>query len=306
MQYLNSSVEISKIIAEYSKADILWLDTEVADYNTKKPRLSLIQILDDPNDITGNKVVLLDVLDQPDIIADFISQIMVNPGIEKIFHNANYDLKLLGNKKAKNVTCTLEMARKIPYYILPTPNYQLKTLANVLSNFKHINKQEQSSDWGQRPLTKEQIEYAYLDCIYLAQVHRQLLELDKQAHPDSIAENIGLLALKYKQIEQQYKFLSSEYEHLHERLKKAMQSQNIEEILDFKLLSYERKTLKVAFDELVKLVNYQGINLDFAVTLNQKLQKDLGNNLEQLVVEIEKSVSWRLTSRNQQDEKSQD
>ncbi len=306
MQYLNSSVEISKIIAEYSKDSILWLDTEVADYNTKKPRLSLIQILNDPNNITGDKVVILDVLDQPDLIADFINKIMANPAIEKIFHNASYDLKLLGNKKVRNVTCTLEMARKIPYYILPTPNYQLKTLANVLTNFKNINKQEQSSDWGQRPLTKEQIEYAYLDCIYLAQVHRQLLELGQQAHPDSITENIGLLAVKYKQIEQQYKFLSSEYEHLHERLKKAMQSQNIEEIFDFKLSSYERKTLKVAFDELVQLVNNQGISLDFTVTLNQKLQKDLGNNLEQLVVEIEKSVSWRLTSKNQQDEKNQD
>lgn len=305
MQYLNSPVEINKQIAEYTKADILWLDTEVADYNTKKPRLSLIQILDDPNDLNGDRVVLLDVLDQPDVIADFVSQIMVNPAIEKVFHNANFDLKLLGSKKAQNVTCTLEMARKIPYYILPIPNYQLKTLANGLGNFQNINKQEQSSDWGQRPLTKEQIDYAYLDCVYLAQVHCQLVQLDRQAHPDAFTENIGLLALKYKEIEQQYKFLSSEYEHLQERLKEAMQSQNIDVILDYKLSRSERKILKVAFEELVQLVNNQSINLDFTVTLNQKLQKDLGDHLDQLVVDIEKSGSWRLTSKNQQDEKSQ-
>jgi ribonuclease D len=305
MQYLNSPIEISKAIAKYAQANILWLDTEVADYNTKKPRLSLIQILDDPTDMTGDKVVLLDVLDQPDIVADFISQIMVNPAIEKVFHNASYDLRYLGNKKAENVTCTLQMARNIPYYILPTPNYKLKTLANILCN-QNMDKQEQSSDWGKRPLTQEQIDYAYLDCIYLAQVHQQLLELDKQAYPNPNQENIRLLVAKYKEIEQQYNFLSSEYENLHERLKKAMESQNIYEILNFKLSIIERKTAKVAFQELVQLVIKQNISLDFVVNLTQSLQKDLGHNLQKLAVNFEKSVSLRLTSKNHQDEKGEE
>jgi ribonuclease D len=305
MQYFNSPIEISKTIAKYAQAEILWLDTEVADYNTKKPRLSLIQILDDPTDTTGDKVILLDVLDQPSIVADFISQIMINPAIEKIFHNASYDLRYLGNKKAENVTCTLQMARSIPYYILPTPNYKLKTLANILCN-QDMDKQEQSSDWGKRPLTQEQIDYAYLDCIYLAQVHQQLLELNKQAYPNPNQENIRLLAAKYKEVEQQYNFLSSEYENLHERLKQAMEAQNIYEILNFKLSISERKTVKVTFQELVQLVIKQNINLDFVVNLTQSLQKDLGNNLEKLAVNVEKSVSLRLTSKNHPDEKEQE
>ncbi len=304
MQYLNS-IEISEIIAKYAKSDILWLDTEVADYNTKKPRLSLIQILDDPNDITGEKVVLLDVLDQPDIASDFISKIMVNPAIEKVFHNASYDLRYLGNKTVQNVTCTLQIARNIPYYILPTPNYQLKTLANILCN-QNMDKQEQSSDWGQRPLTQEQIDYASKDCVYLAQVHRQLLELEKQAYPNPNQENIRLLVAKYKEIEQQHKFINSEYENLHERIKKAMLSQNIDEILDLKLSISERNTVKVAFQELVQLVNHQSLDLDFTVNLTQALQKDLGNNLEKLAVKIEKSVSFKLTSKNQKQEKGEE
>jgi ribonuclease D len=305
MQYLNSSVEISEIIAKYAKSDVLWLDTEVADYDTKKPRLSLIQILDDSNDTTGEKVVVFDVLDQPDIVADFISEIMVNPAIEKVFHNASYDLRYLGNKKAENVTCTLKMAKNIPYYILPTPNYKLKTLATILCN-QSMNKQEQSSDWGQRPLTKEQIDYASKDCIYLAQVHQQLLELDKQAYPNPAKESIRLLVAKYKEIEQQYKFVNSEYDNLHERVKKAMLAQNIDEILDLKLLSSERKIFKVAFQELVELVNVQNLDLDFPVTLTQSLQKDLGDNLDKLTVKIEKSASLRLTSKNQKDEKEEE
>jgi ribonuclease D len=305
MQYLNSPVEISEIIAKYAKSEILWLDTEVADYNTKKPRLSLIQILNDPNDTTGEKVVLLDVLDQQGIVADFISKIMVNPAIEKVFHNASYDLRYLGNKKAENVTCTLKMAKNIPFYILPTPNYKLKTLATILCN-QTMNKQEQSSDWGQRPLTQQQIDYASKDCIYLAQVHQQLLELDKQAYPNPNKENIRLLVAKYKEIEQQDKFINSEYDNLQERLKKAMLAQNIDEILDLKLSISERNTVKVAFQDLVNLVNNQSLDLDFAVNLTQTLQKDLGKNLEKLAVNIEKSVSLRLTSKNHKDEKGEE
>lgn len=302
MPYLTNSKEIQAIIAKYTQAQILWIDTEVADYKSRKPRLSLIQVLDDPYDMSGDRVYLLDVLDQPDIIADFIAKIMLNPDIEKVFHNASYDLKLLGNKQAENITCTLEIAKKIPYYLLPLPNYQLKTLATALCNFHNIDKQEQNSDWGKRPLTEEQIDYAYLDCIYLAQVHLKLLQLQSQINPDPTTEDLGLLGERYTQIEQQSQILNSELEHLQERIKKAMQAQNLSETSYCKLTSYERKTVKVAFAELFRLVETQGIDLDFPITLTQKLQKDLGENLAQLSVDIDETTAWRLTPKNQEND----
>jgi ribonuclease D len=302
MPYLNSLPEIRKFITECTKAEILWLDTEVADFRSKNSKLSLIQVLDDPDDMSGERIFILDVLEQPDVVADFVSLVMINPAIEKVFHNASYDLKYLGgSKKAKNVTCTKEMAKKIPYHLLPLPNYKLETLASELCNFKNVDKQQQTSDWGRRPLTDEQIEYAYLDCIYLAQVHQALLELNEETNSDPETDDIVFLTTRYKQIEDQYKLLSSEYEHLQERIKKAMQAQNISETSEFKLNSYERTTVKVALGELVKLVR-QGINIDFPVTLTQQLQKDLGENLEQLNVDIEKTATLRLTSQKKEDE----
>ncbi len=229
MPYLTNAREINAIIAKYTQAQTLWIDTEVADYKSRNPRLSLIQVLDEPYDMSGDRVHLLDVLDQPDTIAEFIGKIMLNPDIEKVFHNASYDLKLLGSKRAKNVTCTLEIAKNIPYYLLPLPNYQLKTLATALCNFHNIDKQEQNSDWGKRPLTEEQIDYAYLDCIYLAQVHLKLLELQSKINPDPTTEDLALLGARYTQIEQQSQILNSELEHLQERIKKAMQAQDVSE-----------------------------------------------------------------------------
>ncbi|MGI2904074.1 ribonuclease D [Tolypothrix sp. VBCCA 56010] len=302
MPYLTSIGEIRSIIAEYSNVPTLWIDTEVADYKSKKPRLSLIQVLDDAKDMSGDRVYLLDVLDKPDIVADFINQIMLNPSIEKVFHNASYDLKLLGNKKAKNITCTLERAKKIPYYILPLSNYQLKTLAVELCNFNNIDKQEQSSNWGKRPLSEEQIEYAYLDCIYLAQVHKRLIELSQEISPDPAKEDLISLAARYQQVEQESKLVNSEFEHLQERVKQAMQAQKLLETSDFKLTSYERETVKVPFTELVKLVQTEGINLDFPITVTKKLKTDLGENIEQLSVDAEKTTSWRLTHKNEADD----
>ncbi|MBD2211768.1 ribonuclease D [Nostoc linckia FACHB-104] len=302
MPYLTYARDIYAIIAKYTNAKTLWIDTEVADYKSRQPKLSLIQVLDDSSDMSGDRVYLLDVLGKAEIVGEFIDSIMLNPSIEKVFHNASYDLKFLGNKQAKNVTCTLEMAKKIPYYLLPVPNYQLQTLATALCSFNNIDKEEQNSDWGQRPLTDAQVDYAYLDCIYLAQVHLKLLELQSQTNPDPEQEDLALLGARYTEIEQQHHILNSELEHLQERIKKAMQTQNILETSYCKLTKYERKTVKVAFTELMRLVETAGIDLDFPIPLTQKLQKDLGTNLEQLSVEVDETTSWRLTAKSAENE----
>jgi ribonuclease D len=302
MPYLTAAREIRSLITEYTTAKTLWIDTEVADYKTRNPRLSLIQVLANPEDMTGNSVYLLDVLDKSDVIADFVERSMVNDAIEKVFHNAGYDVKYLGAKKAKNITCTLEMAKKIPVYLLPLPNYQLKTIATKLCNFHDINKQEQTSDWGKRPLTEEQIEYAYLDCIYLAQVHLRLLELEANLKIDPIREDLSLLTARYIEIEQQQKILKSEFEHLQERVKQAMLVQNISETSSCKLTSYERKTIKTQFQELVDLVENQGVDLDFTITLTEDIRKNLGVNLEKLTVNVDINTYWKITPKNQEGE----
>ncbi len=124
MPYLTKTDEICSIITKIASAKVLWLDTEVADWHTPNPRLSLIQVLADANDLIGDAAYVLDVLDKPDLVMYFVSQIMVNPNIEKVFHNASFDVKYLGGKEqAKNVTSTFKMVRKLTKHFLP---YALK------------------------------------------------------------------------------------------------------------------------------------------------------------------------------------
>ena len=66
MPYLTESDAIRNAIDHFSHFPILWLDTEVvADYDSKTPRLSLIQILADSTDLTGERVTILDILVRP-------------------------------------------------------------------------------------------------------------------------------------------------------------------------------------------------------------------------------------------------
>lgn len=288
MYYLTQASDIKFLIDELTDSEILWLDTEVADYKTKKPRLSLIQVLANPQDLTGSRTCMIDVLEQPELVKIFIDKIMTNPTIEKVFHNAAYDLKFLGQKKAVNVTCTLEMARKIPYHFLPVAKHTLKYLTEYLTEFKNISKEEQGSDWGIRPLTTQQLEYAKMDCVYLAQVHINLLAINEKNQISPQEEDLNKLGQRYLEIESQWRLLDSEMEYLKDRVKQAMSAQKIKETAVFKLSSSQRTTIKVDFDQLAKLAIAQGIDLDFDVTLTKEIQGQLGTFLAQLPIQEQK------------------
>jgi S-DNA-T family DNA segregation ATPase FtsK/SpoIIIE len=183
MHYLTEASEIYQQISQLSLSKTLWIDTEIADWYTDKPKLALIQVLANYTDLTGESAYIFDVLDKPDLAVYFINQIMVNPQIEKVFHNAGFDLKYLGKELAQNVTCTLKIARKITKEVLETTNLKLKTLAAELCQFSHVDAEEGTSDWGKRPLTQKQLNYAAMDTVYLATVHYRLLEI---SNPDVI------------------------------------------------------------------------------------------------------------------------
>jgi hypothetical protein len=189
MFYLTQASEIQAIITGLASRQILWLDTEIADYDTPFRQLSLIQVLAEPNDLAGDKVYILDVFKQPDVIKYFITQIMANAKIEKVFHNSSFDLKYLGDIQAQNITCTYKIARKISRDRLGTSNLQLKTLAKELCNFTYVDVEEGRSDWGRRPLSQKQLDYAKMDTVYLAQVHLCL---------NRWVESNGQLSLEYE------------------------------------------------------------------------------------------------------------
>lgn len=148
----------------------LFLDLEIANYKSKQDqKISLIQVLSRRSKSFGD-VVILDVLDEADCISHFIQTIMVDPLIVKVFHNKSFDIRYLGGNLCQNVHCTLQMARQLPYFMLPVPNYKLDTITHHLldkdvsmnetekQNLRYKDKKEiQSSEWNDRPLSDEQL-----------------------------------------------------------------------------------------------------------------------------------------------------
>ncbi|MFM9266592.1 ribonuclease D [Tychonema sp. BBK16] len=291
MPYLTVANDIKALIAKFSQSRILWIDTEIADY-ISNPKLSLIQVLADPKDLTGDATFLLDVLNQPEVTKKFIDQIMVNPNIEKVMHNASYDIRFLGNDDAQNITCTLSMATKVPYYILPLPDRKLKTLVEKICNIGYVDKTEQSGDWGKRPLTENQRQYATMDAVYLARVHRHLLEIIDKCYPDPASENLTALGEKYQKTESQWKPLDSEIAEIKDRIKTGMLATKLKESDYFQLSS--SIAMKVDFMTLANLIQAERIELHFPVTLTKEIQRQLGTLIDHPSLKIEKNESLRL------------
>ncbi|MGI0482790.1 hypothetical protein ACN4EE_18640 [Geminocystis sp. CENA526] len=188
-QYLEDEEVIKQTIDKLSNNSILWLDTETADWDKPTKRLSLLQITANPDDLTGESIYLLDLLDKNHLIDYFIQTIMVNENIQKVFHNAPYDVRFLGGKdRVKNILCTYSLSRKLSLEELGTPNRQLKTLASYLCGFT-IEENEQGSDWAMRPLTEQQKKYAVMDIIFLTQVHKTLENYQPPILPPSPSPN---------------------------------------------------------------------------------------------------------------------
>lgn len=276
MQYLTIGLEIREAIAHLAQYPILWLDTETADYRSKNRRIALVQAQTDPGG-DPDQVFLLDVLDQPELIETLITTIIANPKIEKVFHNASYDLRFLDQARAQNITCTLNMARAIPKSLLPVQDHKLKTLAAHFCNLP-LDKTEQGSDWGRRPLSPAQQDYAALDVIVLPQIHQALLRLQAIAAParDPQREDLDALTLAYRQISPKYEAMKKEYESIKERLKQAMDAQQCKHCNGVQYQKTTSMDYKASFADLLAVTQAQQLPPpSLPIKLTKEWQKQL-------------------------------
>src|SRR5688572_10240328 len=81
----------------------------------------------------------------------FIPQVMENEAVEKWAHYARFERRFLGENRARNLNCTFELARSIPYYQLPLRSLNLAALVEKFCGVV-LDKTFQKADWGQRPL----------------------------------------------------------------------------------------------------------------------------------------------------------
>jgi len=105
-----------------------------------------------------------------------LKKLLSNPDTTKIMHFARFDvavvMKYLG-VTMEPIYCTKIASRLVRTY---TDRHGLKELCKELIQ-KDLSKKQQSSYWGNENLTKEQINYAASDVLYLHKIRDRLNEM---------------------------------------------------------------------------------------------------------------------------------
>ncbi len=164
---IGTDAELVECCLRWQHCEALALDTEFMRVSTYYPKVGLIQVAD------GLQITLIDPLQitqwQP------FSDLMTAPQLVKIFHSCSEDLLVF--------FAFLK--------IMPAPVFDTQISSAILNEGKSLSyqnlvkqrfnvdlpKAETRSDWLQRPLTAEQLDYAALDVAYLHQTWRAQVQL---------------------------------------------------------------------------------------------------------------------------------
>ena len=169
---VSTPVELAGLMQHLLAAPRLAVDTESNSFYAYHERLCVLQIS------TPDADYVIDPLPIDDLSP--LAEVFANPGIEKIFHAAQEDIRLIKKTLAcpvENIFDTMVAAR--------IAGWKEVGLAACLKNHFHVilNKKLQRSDWGRRPLSSEQIQYAAKDTHYLVRLrehlHQELLRLGR-------------------------------------------------------------------------------------------------------------------------------
>lgn len=178
-RWIASNEALAEACARWRSAKLLAIDTEFVRERTFRPILGLIQIADEGG------VTLVDPQGAADL--DPLAELLVAPGIDKIFHSCSEDLEVfrdrLGLVAAPIFDSQLAAAFAGYGYSLGYSRL-IATLFDVV-----LPKTETRSDWLRRPLSSAQLEYAALDVAHLpAAYHRLRGELEQKGRLEIFRE----------------------------------------------------------------------------------------------------------------------
>lgn len=154
-QLLDSQALFEAALDEWRRVSALGVDTEANSFFVYRERTCLVQVSSADTDW---------ILDPFAVDLAPFGEILANPAIEKIFHASEFDILSLKRDYGftfANLYDTLIAAKAVGRKKVGLANLAEESLGLKLA------KDEQRSDWGHRPLTRQQIEYAFADTRHL-------------------------------------------------------------------------------------------------------------------------------------------
>src|SRR2546430_2788968 len=154
--YLDKPPELDRFLNEISNVKELALDTEGASFHRFLDRIYLLQIS------TRERSVIIDPL--PIGSPAKLGELLVSTEVEVVFHDADYDLRLLHQDYGWHVTNIFDT--RIASQLLGIKSFGLAALLEQFFDVR-LDKKHQRADWSMRPLTPDMLEYAAQDTRYL-------------------------------------------------------------------------------------------------------------------------------------------
>ncbi len=164
--WVNTNQSFRNMLSDVSAQRRIAVDTESNSLHAYRERVCLIQFSTPKHDYVVDPFAFSDLRPLAPIFSD--------KKTEKIFHASEYDLICLKRDygfEFCNLFDTMQAARVLGY-----PAVGLDTLLAEKFQMK-IDKRHQKADWGARPLTSAQIDYARQDTHYLFLL-RDLMETE--------------------------------------------------------------------------------------------------------------------------------
>ncbi|MCB1143133.1 MAG: ribonuclease D [Leptospiraceae bacterium] len=166
----------------YSKDNHLAIDCEMMGLNPRRDRLCVVQLCDSFNHFSLIQIV------QDQTSAPRLKSLLERKEITKVFHFARMDMLFLKTYLDINVDpifCTKIASKLSRTY---TDKHGLKDLIREFFS-ENIDKKNQSSDWGKKILTKDQIDYACEDVRYLIALEQILTGMLVREKRMDLAQN---------------------------------------------------------------------------------------------------------------------
>jgi ribonuclease D len=157
--YLDKAPEVDRFLSEISDVKELALDTEGASFHRFLDRIYLLQIS------TREESAIIDPL--PIGSPARLGQLLESKVVEVVFHDADYDLRLLHQDYGWHVTNIFDT--RVASQLLGIKSFGLAALLEQFFDVK-LDKKHQRADWSMRPLTPDMLAYAAQDTKYLLQL----------------------------------------------------------------------------------------------------------------------------------------
>jgi ribonuclease D len=163
VRLIQSQGELESLFERLKAEPLIAVDTEAASFHRYRDRVYLLQVS------SRQETAVVDPLAITSLAP--LGAVLANPNVEIVFHDADYDLRLLGHEygfRGANLFDT-----RIAAQLINEPGVGLAALLEKYLGVR-LDKRYQRADWSARPLTSEMLEYAAGDTRHLP-VLRDLL-----------------------------------------------------------------------------------------------------------------------------------